>query len=167
MKRKTNAAQLIFIIYFLILMWIVLFKTTFAFSEIQWFGGERTVNLIPFHYGNDVGKFHVREVLANVLVFVPMGIYLKMFDLPVLSSVLIGCGVSFMFEFCQFALVIGASDITDLITNTFGTFAGVCLYLTALKIFRGKNRTNRIINVSAAVVILCFCALAALLIIAN
>lgn len=167
MKRKPNTSQVIFVIYLLLLVWIVLFKTTFSYGEIRWFSGERSVNFIPFYYGNEIRRFHRWEVLLNAAVFVPMGMYLKMFGFSAYRAVLTGCAASLVFELSQFALAAGASDITDIITNTSGTLLGVCLYLLAVRIFSGKDRADRIINTAAGVVICLFSVLAVILIIAN
>lgn len=166
-KRKPSAAEIIFFVYSLILLWIILFKTSFSFSELSLFSGERRVNLIPFHYDSDVGGFHLREVVMNVIVFVPFGLYLKMLDKAFAKTVLFGCCFSFLLELLQLILAIGACDVTDLITNTAGTAIGGGLYILAKKIFGDKAKTDRIINVMASVVLLLFLSLAVILFIAN
>ena len=103
----------------------------------------------------------------NVVIFIPFGTFLKMFDLPAGKIILSGFLFSFSMELLQFALAIGAGDITDLITNTAGTAAGVCIYLLMRKIFADKARTDRIIQVTAAAFLVLFSVLALLLYIAN
>ncbi len=168
MKMKRNiATRNIFIIYCLILIWIVLFKTAFSFEEIHWFERTRSVNLIPFYYGTDMERFQMREVLLNVLVFVPWGVYLKMLDVSSRKTLIYGCGCSIVLELCQFVLAIGASDITDIITNTFGTIVGIYVYLIARKIISNKETLDRIINGMATIALSLFGMLAVLLFIAN
>ncbi len=167
MKRKVTTTKTIFGIYVLILIWIVLFKTAFSFAEIQWLRIERSVNLIPFHYGTDVGSVHTRETILNTLVFVPLGLFCRVLNISGKKTVLYGYGSSFAFELCQFAFAIGASDITDIITNTLGTVVGVFLYALLRKIFHDKQRTDKIINVTATVALLLFAALTLLLFVAN
>ena len=166
-KRKNNATRIIFIIYCLILIWIVLFKVSFSFSEILWFARTRSVNIIPFYYDNNVGDFHIKEVIMNVLIFVPMGLYLKMLDISSKKIILFGFIFSFFLELIQFVLAIGASDITDLITNTTGTAVGWCLYILAGKIFADKAKTDKVINVMASIAVSLFLSLAVILFVAN
>jgi len=167
LKKKPGAGEILFALYCLILVWLVLFKFTFSFTDIPWFAGPRRVNFIPFYYDTDVGGFHLREVLMNAVIFIPFGIFLKMFDLPAGKIVLSGFLFSFSMELLQFVLAIGAGDVTDLITNTAGTAAGVCIYLLMRKIFADKARTDRIIQVTAAAFLVLFSVLALLLFLAN
>ncbi|MBQ2729238.1 MAG: VanZ family protein [Clostridia bacterium] len=166
-KRKLTATHIIFGIYFLILVWLVLFKLTFNFSDIQMLGGDRSVNFIPFYYDSDVGRFHLKEVIMNVLVFVPFGMYLKMLGASVGKSILIGFLCSLFFEIIQFIFAIGSTDVTDLITNTLGTVLGICVYVLSLLIFRKKSLADKVINTVAAVLLSLFLLLAILLFTAN
>ncbi len=167
MKRKLNVTKIIFLIYCLLLIWLILFKMTFSFRDIQWFSGTRSVNLIPFCYMTDVGNIQTKEVVMNVLVFIPMGIYLKMLTMSSKKAILFGFASSLLFEVSQFLFAIGASDITDIITNTFGTIVGVCLYVLLKKIFADKQKMDRIINGMAAIVLTLFGVLTVLLFLAN
>ena len=167
MKRRPNTTKIIFAIYGFILIWIVLFKMAFSVDEIRWLQATRTVNMIPFYYDTDVGRIQTREVLLNVIVFIPMGLYLKMFALSGSKAILYGFFSSFVFEFCQFLFAIGGSDITDIITNTFGTVIGVCLYALLRKIFSNKQKADRFINRAASIALLIFCTLVVLLFLAN
>ena len=78
-----------------------------------------------------------------------------------------GFAFSFALELCQFILVIGVSDITDIITNTTGTAIGVCFYVLAGKIFADKAGTDRVINALASAAILIFLTFIMLLVAAN
>ena len=166
-KIKWDATKIIFILYCMVLIWIVLCKTAFSLDDILRLRCPRSINLIPFYYADDVEKLHMREVILNVLTFVPLGLYLKMLGATGRRAVFCGFCISLGFELCQFALAIGASDVTDVITNTFGTFAGMCLYMLAGKIFSDKQKTDKIINVLAAVLLLIFFCFAVLVLVAN
>ncbi len=166
-KRKPCATQIIFGIYLLTLIWLVLFKLAFPFSDIQMLSGDRSVNFIPFYYDNNVGRFHLKEVILNVLVFVPFGMYLRMLSSSLKRTLLFGLIFSFTLELIQFIFAIGSCDITDIITNTSGTALGVCLYWLISKIFSKKATTDKIINIFAAVSLSLLYTLAILLFIAN
>ncbi len=145
----------------------MLFKIAFSFTDILWLRGTRSINVIPFYYDIDVGRFHMKEVIMNALVFIPLGLYLKMFHMSWKKTILYGCVFSFVLELCQFIFAIGASDITDIITNTLGTAVGVCLYALARKMFSDKQKTDKVINGIASIALLLFFSLALLLFIVN
>lgn len=166
MKEKRRTA-ILFALYGLILIWIVLFKMSFSLEDILMLRTERSVNWIPFHYAAEVGQFHKREVFLNVLIFIPVGIWLKMFAIPTRKAAFLGLLSSLALETCQFLFAIGASDITDLLTNTLGTAVGVCLYALLRKLFPNKQKTDRFLNTAATAALLLFTALTALLFLAN
>lgn len=71
------------------------------------------MNLIPFHYDEEIGAaFHLTEVLENVLIFVPMGIYLQMLmpKAKLYAKIMLIAGASFLLETMQYVLAIGRSD---------------------------------------------------------
>lgn len=170
-KPKLTLTHVLFFLYCLFIVWTVLFKNAFSFREILEMiqsARPRTFNLIPFYYDCDVSiRFHISEVLMNAVLFFPFGVYLKMLDLPVRKAILSGFLLSFVLEFCQFAFALGAADITDLITNTFGTASGVCLYLLALNLFRNKTKINKILSVLALTATILLGLLLLLLYLAN
>ena len=94
----------------------------------------RTVNLIPFHYDEETIT-HLPEVFLNVVIFVPLGVYLKICtNKKLLINALLVLFTSLFFEVLQFIFAIGGSDITDIITNTVGGICGIflCIFLKKL-----------------------------------
>jgi glycopeptide antibiotics resistance protein len=166
-KPKFDAAKIIFILYGLILIWIVLFKTAISLQDVLQLRCTRSVNLIPFFYASDVGRLQMREVVLNVLIFVPLGIYSVMLGASWRRAILGGLGFSLFFELCQFAFAIGAWDVTDVMANTFGTLVGIVLYVLAGKIFGGKQKADKIINGVTIAFSCIFFAIAILLFAAN
>ncbi|KAI4446661.1 hypothetical protein C823_001179 [Eubacterium plexicaudatum ASF492] len=76
-EKRSFLVPFLFVIYMALLVWIILFKLQFSISEIDKI---RSINLIPFHYKNEIGmNYHLKEVLENVAIFIPLGIYLCMF----------------------------------------------------------------------------------------
>lgn len=94
------------------------------------------------------GKIDLDEIIGNVIVFIPAGLYLQMLkkEWKWHQKVGILAGVSLTFEIVQYIFGIGATDITDLITNTVGGILGVGLYTIFRKICQTEEKTNRLLN---------------------
>lgn len=130
---------LVFGIYFICLCWLVLFKLATSVEEIP---NMRGLNIIPFYYDNkDVVGFHLREVMTNILVFIPAGVYFTAVfgKSKAWIGVFLTFVLSLIFESMQWILSIGATDITDLITNTLGGTCGMMLFLLMGKIWKSSR----------------------------
>ena len=99
MKRKRKfGVSVLFLIYLALLVWIILFKLQFNINDLD---TVRKINIIPFYYDKEIGvDFHIKEVLENLLIFVPMGIYLQMllFKSKSYLKLLIIAGISLLLE---------------------------------------------------------------------
>ena len=137
MKKTTHR---LFTMYIFLVIWIILFKLAISIDQLPQF---RSINLIPFYYPNKT-TYQIREVLDNLIIFIPFGLYLKL---------------------SQYIFCIGASDITDLITNTTGALVGVGIYFLLKKIF--KDKTNKIILTLASIVTFLFVSLIMIILINN
>lgn len=158
MKKTTH---ILFTIYIFLVIWIILFKLAISIDQLPQF---RSINLIPFYYPNKT-TYQIREVLDNLIIFIPFGIYLKSLDIDSKRTVFLGFLFSFSLELSQYIFCIGASDITDLITNTTGALVGVFIYYLLKKIF--KDKTNKIILALAAIVTILFVSLIIIILINN
>ncbi len=167
-KEKTSfLVPLLFAIYMVLLVWIIVFKLQFSISELDTF---RSINLIPFYYDNEVGvRFHLTEVLENIAIFAPLGIYLCMLkhEPRFFIKMMFILGTSLALEVLQYIFAIGRSDITDLLTNTCGGILGIVIYLVLAKLFRSRNRANKVIIVIASIVTVLVTGGLAVLLIAN
>lgn len=152
-------------VYLLILIWLILFKISSPFEVMSW-ERVRSINFIPFYYDAE-NSFHLREVMENILIFIPFGLYFKMLKINGAYTVLLGMGFSFIMEAAQYIFGIGAADVTDLITNTLGTAVGVGLYVLLLFIFKNRDKLNRALNFIALTCTVLFIGLTALLLWAN
>ena len=164
-NRQRNLTRILFAIYFLILVWILLFKMSFSLDELY---KSRSINLIPF-MGSVVvnGRIYINEIIDNILVFIPLGIYICMLkeDWSILRKISVGFFISLGIEVLQFILSIGATDITDLIGNTLGGIIGIGVFYLFSKVF--KNKTNNIINTLALIATILLLAFISILLIAN
>ena len=122
-------SKTLFAAYLFILLWLVLFKFSYdPFGVIRDFQ-TRSLNLIPFAYSRN------SEMIANIVAFIPFGVMLGVNFKQVLfkHKIAIIFAFSLAAEFTQYALGIGASDITDIIMNTLGGFTGLAFYAAVSK----------------------------------
>lgn len=165
-KKNINIINILFVIYCVLLVWIILFKLSISISDISSLIKPRTINFIPFYYPYEV-KFHLKEVIENFIIFIPIGIYLKMLNKGNKHVILYGFIFSLVLEISQFIFGLGATDITDIITNTAGTILGVLGYLMLVKLFKNKEKINNVLKLIALIVTIIFCSLIVLLLVAN
>ncbi len=126
MKSK-KLTEGILIFYVVMLVWIILFKMDVS---VENFGQMRSINLVPFSQSVIVNdKLDVSEIIQNVLAFVPLGILIYTIWQEKSWRFKLGVIVvtSVMLEVLQYILGIGASDITDVITNTLGGMIGLAI----------------------------------------
>lgn len=133
MNKKNIILKVAFFVYIVFLVWLVVFKFNFSFADIR---KVREINLLPFHYENVVeGDFPLVEALLNFIVFIPFGFFLeKLCKCKIWVKALVIASISLLFEVIQYLFSIGASDITDLITNTLGGLFGILIVVILRKI---------------------------------
>ena len=146
--KPKRVSYIVFSVYLILVIWLVLFKFATSFSEIP---SMRGINLIPFYYAQEA-SVHLKEVVCNIIVFVPLGVYVQIFreNWKKATKCLVLLLTSFLFEIIQFIFAIGASDVTDLIGNTIGGIVGI-LFCIILKKFTPK-KFILIINVSGLLI---------------
>lgn len=165
--RESNITKVLFIVYIIILTWIILFKMQFDIASLEAMN-LRNINLVPFAGSLVVNnKVDTSEIILNVVVFMPFGIYLCMLkeEWSFLKKVVPIFLASLIFETLQYIFAIGASDITDLLGNTLGGIIGIAIFVLLSKIF--KNKTIKIINVLALIVTIIVILFLGLIIITN
>lgn len=155
MKKETRITWALLGVYLILLTWIILFKMQVSLSDLP---DVRTLNLIPFGASVIVnGRLHWEEILQNAVVFLPVGLYLGMLRprWPVWKQALPIFGLSLAYEALQFAFALGATDITDLIMNTAGGFAGLLLTRLFTKLWKARAVTylNRLALLATALVL--------------
>lgn len=119
------ALRILFAVYLVLLAWVVLWKLQTPYVGAA--AGEwRPLKLVPFIAFGDFGGSNPMEVLINVALFFPFGVYLAALapKKPWWSTVVVCAASSFAFEALQHLLSVGSFDVTDVITNTAGGFIG-------------------------------------------
>lgn len=112
--------------YLVILVWLVLWKLHAPYISSS---GTGTIKLVPFVSTASAGSSATSEVMGNVLVFVPFGVYLGLLSPPrtwwrALCAI---AATSITLEIAQFVLGVGVTDISDVIANTGGGIIGLAL----------------------------------------
>jgi len=165
-KNKINLTKVLLVIYCVLIVWIILFKLSFSIADFIGLDKSRSINLIPFYYDNET-NFHFKEVISNLLVFVPFGIYLKILDKDNKEIFLYGFIFSLALEISQFIFKLGAADITDLLTNTVGAAIGVLGYILLEKIFKKKEKINKVLRILSLIATILICLMLLLLLAFN
>lgn len=120
MKKKLLFVSTV--IYYL----IILFALVFLKDNI------RALNLIPFGFIKDyiVDKqpLGIANIVGNILMFIPMGIFLSMMGKRFDKVLIFLIGSSVCIEVLQYVLIRGVSDIDDIILNYAGGLIGIGCY---------------------------------------
>jgi glycopeptide antibiotics resistance protein len=134
-------------VYLLILTWLVLFKFSVHLSLVVY--QTRILNLIPFAY---FSRADLRELIYNVVFFIPFGLLLSvnLKRATFWRRLAFVCMFSLAAETIQFVFAIGVADITDVITNTFGGFLGLMLYVLINK-YVDDDKLDRFIVVAGTI----------------
>lgn len=135
-SKKVTFGLLIF--YLASLTWIIIFKMQFSPDTMPHI---QNINVIPFGASVIInGRIDYSEIIQNVLAFIPYGIFIhillekKNFLFQIFPIIL----TSVIFEAVQYIFGIGATDITDVITNSFGGAIGIFIAFILSRILR-KN----------------------------
>ncbi|MGP1568325.1 MAG: VanZ family protein [Peptoanaerobacter stomatis] len=163
---KSKKITLILMIFYLIaLIWVIIFKLEFSIKELPQI---RNINLIPFNQPAIVnGKADISEIVLNVLAFIPYGLFIHilMDEKSILKKLLIIFATSFIFQLIQYIFAIGASDITDIISNTSGGIIGVVVSMFMEKLLR--ENWIKYINIVSTICAIILTAMCVILLLAN
>ena len=141
-RRQHVLLVALFVVYLVLLTWMVLWKL-----QVPWIGEAallpRPIKLVPFVPSADDGASKPLEVIANVLLFVPFGLYLGLLapSWQWWKSTAVFLGASLVLEITQHLISIGSFDSTDLIVNTAGGLAGLGLLALVRRRFDARTAT--------------------------
>ncbi len=164
---KNKILKILLFIYVIIITWIIVFKMQFNMQYLPYI---RSINLIPFGESTIInGKIDLSEIINNLIVFIPVGLYIGMISknekfykkiLPIFLLTLI-------FETTQYMFHIGATDITDIIMNTLGGVLGILIINILYKIFKNEEKVDKILEVLALICTVLVVVFISILIIVN
>lgn len=133
-NKKTKINLIIaFIIYFVVLTWIIMFKANLLVNDLRF--GYRFFNIIPFVQMFKTPKF-ILECLMNLVVFIPFGILLYyLFPKNIKKLIVYPIVLAVLYEIVQYIIAFGSFDINDAFFNSLGGIIGIYI---------GKNLFSRI-----------------------
>ena len=160
-KLLSIFSKILFIIYLILLIWVVIFKCNIAVSLTDGYLYLKTISLkerfliyiIPFqNHFIDFKDFVLNDTFLNVIVFIPMGLYVSYFikNKRFLMAFVISFGASLFLEVFQLFTLMGSYQSEDLIVNTLGGIIGYLLYKL---IYKDTPRRMLILNIISLVVI--------------
>ena len=122
----------LFVVYLVLLVWIILWKL-----EVPSIGAAaglaRPIKLVPYLPSGDFDASDPLEVLVNILLFVPFGIYLGMLAPRLrwwaIAGILLASSLAL--ETTQHLLSVGSFDLTDVIDNSLGGIIGFAALVVA------------------------------------
>ncbi len=123
------------ICYFLFSVYLSAVDSVVGLPSVLYVRFDPNINLTPFAYMFS----DFRNSFLNVLLFVPLGFLLPVFWRHFKKlhwTLLFGFCTSLLIELLQL-FTFRATDVNDLITNTFGTFLGWCLARVLLRFAPG------------------------------
>lgn len=141
------ALVLLFAVYLFVLLWLAVFKL-----HVPFIGRDdmREIKLIPFVAIDGFGLNSPLELMGNVAVFIPFGIYLRtLVPWRPGAMVLAIAGTSLAVEVAQYVLAVGATDVSDLILNTAGGAVGIAIAARLRRRF--GSRTSKVVRDAAAI----------------
>ena len=122
----------------------------------------RSVNLDPLrtirgYWGGGTTIFRgfaLGNVVGNVVLFVPLGIYLPLLrkDKRLIPNWLIAIGASAVAECIQWMLGIGAADVDDIILNGLGALIGIIGYKLLSVILRDERKARAVVAVLSVLI---------------
>lgn len=136
--RHKRVTSILFIVYFLLLTWIIVFKMELSMSNLV---AERSINFIPFKESAIVnGRISFSEIINNAIVFIPVGVFTAMLadNLKFIKMAAVPFGISLFYEITQYIFAVGACDVTDLINNTLGGIVGILIFKLRRKVLGDK-----------------------------
>ena len=130
-----------FAVYLALLAWVVLWKL-----EVPWIGDaaglDRPIKWVPFLPSGDAGASKPAEMLINLVLFVPFGLFVGALA-PAWTwwkAALAALAASLVLETVQHLISTGSFDTTDLIINAAGALIGWAVFVLVRK--RSGERTS-------------------------
>lgn len=144
-KNRLLFTAVLFGMYLLVLIKLIVFKHPVDFTFTTSFFSLNS-NFIPFRTilgylgGEPSWRIAIDNLLGNILLFIPMGIFLpSLFRTITWKGIFaVALGFSVALEISQL-FVIGTPDIDDVILNTFGAILGYFVFVAMILMVKKIN----------------------------
>jgi glycopeptide antibiotics resistance protein len=115
--------------YLGLVAWITLGPQPLDSSQVQWLN--RIIAEFDQHHATAWLTYSRVEFLANIAMFVPIGVFLVLLmgRKLWLPAIFVGVALTFTIEFIQLFLPTRVPDIRDIVSNSFGSSLGVLIAL--------------------------------------
>lgn len=153
MKKNRQKLHNLLICLMFALYCVILFAILFRASRPT-----REINLVPFRtISNYLSRgrikhiFTISNVFGNIILFIPLGIYLSLFNQRRNSkkSVFWVFFISLLVEIVQYTFKMGTGDIDDVILNTLGGWIGVWIYKILFLKLKNEDKAKQFSEISA------------------
>lgn len=147
----------LFVVYLVLLTWTILWKLA-----VPWVGASaglfHPIKLVPYVADANANASAPLEVVANILLFVPFGVYLVLLtpSWRWWQNAVVFVAASLALETAQHLLSTGSFDITDVIDNTAGGLVGLAVFALARRRLAARTRPvlGRVLLVASVVALL-------------
>lgn len=160
-----NRNKLINIIFYISGLVYLLILIIFLFKGFGKRIDSLSINLIPFKtifnyitlFGSPKFGFSIENIIGNILLFLPMGIYLNVITDRNRLSLTIIILISIFVEIIQYLFKFGILDIDDIILNSVGGFIGIKTYNFLLTKFKTRDKIKRITIAASIMIFVLIC----------
>lgn len=151
MKKKRqflyNILRYCIFIFYLVVLFMILFRSRHT---------TRMIKLVPFatisnFLLRDIHIFTVSNLFGNILLFVPLGIYLVLYGQGKKKAVFWVFLTSLAVEMIQTIFKMGVGDIDDIILNTFGGFLGIVGYSMIMRKIQEEEKAKNVAEIMAGI----------------
>jgi len=163
--KKTQSVLLYAVLAFYLILFssIIIFKNV---SPLEIFDENRMVyrsfNILLFHTiksyfmgdANVSNSVIFNNILGNIVLFIPLGIYLQLFkrNKKAIVSFAYVFAISLFIEIIQFSLGIGAADIDDILLNCIGGIIGILIYKLLTVFIKDRSKIRTVITVCSSII---------------
>ena len=146
LKKQDALLKICFLLYCTALLWILFFRRGYGYVDFEsypyWHQLADRINLIPlitileqlrsiFWEGDFTRRVAIRNLAANLLLFMPMGAFLPLLwdkFRQFAFSIKSGFGIILIVELIQLFTLQGSFDIDDIVLNGFGFLIGYLIF---------------------------------------
>jgi glycopeptide antibiotics resistance protein len=162
-KIQSILLYTVLVFYVILFLSILIFKNVSPLELLSENRPEyRSVNILPFQTIKKylMGTYNVsrtvafNNVLGNIGLFIPLGIYLQLFkrEKRILTGIFLIVIISLSVEILQFIFAIGATDIDDILLNCLGGIIGIMCYKLLTVFIKDDNKIRTAITLLSSIV---------------